>query len=315
MSFPELTAFARHLSHTSPDDQDEHILNADRATELFEFVRKRDAPELAGCLEAAAKLVQMLAGPSTSELRSEILAIACQAVASVEGSIARHAVTETKNTPKPVTAVPDATVPAAAPDNALMPPKLSRLKTPDTLHPDLGTINDMVLGKMLIALQYASREHVAGALRMHRDKGLPVGECLLVLGVSADHLLETLKLQRDIRGTTGDGSQQHNSQIAQMVREEQAALAKQYRDAPQLLSQDKPVEAGQRVTEKMFLGEVLLGAGMITNEQLSAGMNVHHHDGIMIGQALIKIGAISAEELEHGLELHRSLRAAAGLTV
>ena len=56
-----------------------------------------------------------------------------------------------------------------------------------------------------------------------------------------------------------------------------------------------------RVTTDMFFGEVLLGAEMITNEQLELAMRIHHHEGLKVGEALVKIGALTEAAVQEGL--------------
>ena len=68
-----------------------------------------------------------------------------------------------------------------------------------------------------------------------------------------------------------------------------------------------------QVGEEMFLGEVLLGAGMITNAALEKAMHEHHFTGKNIGQALLEAGDIDEDKLAQGIELQATLRGVAGL--
>ena len=44
-------------------------------------------------------------------------------------------------------------------------------------------------------------------------------------------------------------------------------------------------------TKDTFLGEVMLNAEMITNEQLEQAMHLHYREGIRIGEALVQLGS------------------------
>jgi len=72
-------------------------------------------------------------------------------------------------------------------------------------------------------------------------------------------------------------------------------------------------DAAQRVTEGIFLGEVLLGADMITNEQLEKALHLHHKTGLRVGEALVQLGALGEQDILDGLELQKQLRRIAGL--
>ena len=73
-------------------------------------------------------------------------------------------------------------------------------------------------------------------------------------------------------------------------------------------------EGAMHVSEDMFLGEVLFGAGMVDRYQLENAMHIHHHEGVCVGEACVRIGALTEEELEKGLALQANLRFIAGLT-
>ena len=162
----------------------------------------------------------------------------------------------------------------------------------------------MVLGRMLIELGHATRQEVAAGLRQHRQMGMPIGECLLMSGaVSPERLLETLRLQEKMRSMAQEVSLETMIE-AERVREEVRAEEARQR---------KPAAAAMRVTKDMFFGEVLLGAEMITNEQLELAMRIHHLEGLKVGEALVKIGALTEADVQEGLALQENLRYVAGL--
>ncbi|MEM7308070.1 MAG: hypothetical protein AAF682_15435 [Planctomycetota bacterium] len=173
---------------------------------------------------------------------------------------------------------------------------------------------DRLLGRILVELGHITREQLADALRFHRDKGLPIGESLLLRGcTSPDRLLEALSLQERMRElpTEDEEEQQTAAEEAPAAptpapAPAPAAPAAQNRPKPSAPRPARPA-ADLMVTKDMFIGEVLLGAEMITNDELEQAMHMHHHDGLRVGEALVKLGAISQEELENGLELQRHL--------
>ena len=172
--------------------------------------------------------------------------------------------------------------------------------------PALKLNNEMVLGRMLRELGYVTREQLAKGLRTHRQKKLPIGECLLLEGVSPDHLVETLRLQQSLRSGVDFESHKRHMELDKKLRGQHAEMAAQH-------GEYKPEEAGMRVTDQMFIGEVLLGAGMITKEQLGEAMKIHHTECLRVGDALRWVGAIDERDLAKGLELQARLRHVAGL--
>ncbi|MEW6071828.1 MAG: hypothetical protein AB1726_04430 [Planctomycetota bacterium] len=323
MPFPALTALARHVASSDPYDREEQRQHLDCLHELRDFVRRRGAGELAACLDAAAGLIEVLASPADRVGRAEIQVVACRLLRAAE---------EVLGSGEPA----DAVTPALPPEEALAPtPRSDDAGTPagplgggaggevaaglpapageESAFPaaELPKNSDMVLGRMLVWLGHVTRRQVAEALRMHRAKGLRVGECLLLLGaISPGRLLETLKLQARLRAEAeGAAPAAPAAPVAPALPAPPASSAPSAAPAP---PPRRPPDF--RVTKDMFLGEVLLGADMITNEELERAMHIHHHEGLRVGEALVKIGALTPAELESGLELQRQLRHIAGLS-
>jgi len=395
MPFPELTAFCRHLQKTDPNDQWGHSHNRERLRELCAFVYSKNVPDLSACLDAALRLVDVLAGNSQRVDRALTLRLACETLQVVEGALAGGQPTSAQpiqqaqvayaqpqpmqgmpmhvapmpgapahvapmpgtpmqampgmamptapmqmppmpgmpaqHAPTPVAPMPAAPAPADgtvdvpdfSPDDAQaateaseapaeqqpQPPAVAEGLPLDSgeWNPNLGGIRDMVLGDLLIELGYATREQIDEALVMHGEKRLPIGECLLLLGhVPPEKLLETLKIQQEIRSSS-QVSQTH-VEVARVVREQQEALARAYS-----VPSAGEVEAGQRVTNGIFIGEVLLGMGMIDRVQLEQAMHAHYHEGRRVGEVLLSMGALTQDDLDNALELHKRLRHVAGL--
>ena len=149
---------------------------------------------------------------------------------------------------------------------------------------------------------------MAQALEFQQGKGLPVGECMLLLGLtSPDRILDALKLQELMR-EMGDAAPASIQEAWALLQEDGPA-------APLPSGGDPSAETSTAfpVGENMFLGEVLLGAGMISGTDLEKAMHEHHFTGKNVGEALLDMGAIDQAELDRGLELQATLRGVAGM--
>jgi len=178
--------------------------------------------------------------------------------------------------------------------------------------------SDMAFGRMLVELGHVTRDQVAAALRFHRSRGPRIGECLLLTGsISPEHLLNALKIQDLLRATphgiTPETLERYKATPEPQAPGPEAAEGKAPEREPRAPTPQRPPDAAQRVTEGIFLGEVLLGADMITNEQLEKALHIHHHKGVRVGEALVQIGALTEEDVQAGIELQEQLRYIAGL--
>lgn len=289
MTFPEITALSRHIDETDPADRSEHGHNAGRLRELCAYMGEKCDPEVAACLEAATRLIEAIAGPGERLDRKSIHDIACRLLGTVEQALRDlEAPTAGEAAAQPPSAKEPST--AAARGSSTYEPKGE---------PALPKINNMVFGELMVELGWATREQVDKALEMHQQVGIPVGECLLVQGsATAERILEALKIQERMRSMSAPPEPQA---LAEVPAPQAPGLA--------------PGDASILVTKQIFFGEVLLGMGMITKDQLEQAMRKHHFERVRVGQALVELGALSEEDLERGLEIQRSLLFAAGLPV
>ena len=83
--FPELTALVRNVVDSHPTDRDEHGLNVCRLRELCDYAARAEARELAAALEAALRLVEVLASPVASLERDQVHAVACELLRALAG--------------------------------------------------------------------------------------------------------------------------------------------------------------------------------------------------------------------------------------
>lgn len=262
MPFPELTALARYLETTSPDDTEEQVLNLDRVRELRAYVSTKHVEEVTGSVEAARILIEILATPTSLVDREEVLGLACRLLSVAEGAVEALS-----------------TSPAAA-----------------TTSPRVQTIHDMVLGEMLIELGYAQRDQVAAGLRMHRKTRMPLGECMLLSGAATpERLLETIRLQERLRGgetspplaadsTTDEpvAAPTEKSADTRVAEGEPSDFqASHYLFLGELLLQQGAI-AGEQLERAMHrhhlegvrVGDALLDAGALTEPQLQSGLEL-----------------------------------------
>ena len=342
MSLAKMSTLSQRLQAADPTDAGVHAESLQTLCDVAEVIRSCYPPEVTFCLLAAAHLLEALSGPVEEVNRAEVHRLACDLVSTVEAAVAsrdealaqearseadasqgepgaevpastdeiRLATDPAGTAPKPPAgpqaepqAKPEpqpAAPPSPAAGNAIRidaerPASEAAPSTePKTDQAAAKGSEDPPLGRILLASKQITRAQLANALRFHRTRKMPIGECLLLLGAcSPEALLSALRHQEQTR-EAGKAPEKPAKKVPKP--------APSYTDATQ---------ANMEVTTDMFLGEVLLGADMITHEQLEKAMHVHHLDGVRVGDALLSIGALTREELEAGLVLQRHLRNAA----
>ncbi len=263
MAGPKLSALADRISETPPEERATHLANLDLLRQLANFARSQVPPDVTSCLLAVVHVLEALTGKTPGLDRVELHRLACELVRAVGDTLEGF----------------------EAP-----PPEAAQAPAPSPCEAQLGEVqSDPLLGQILIKLGRINEEQLEGALKFHREKGLPLGECLLVTGICPpEHVLDALKLQQKLR---------------------EGPVYTPPTDAPAAgaAAGEATGDAAILVRQEMFLGEVLLGVGMINNEQLERAMHLHHHDGVPVGDALSQIAGLTAEQIRHGLELKQQL--------
>jgi len=292
MTIQALKALAERTRGIDPSDPaagPEHERTLAQLCELSEFVRANATAPAASCLLAACHALEALAAPddvlAVTPLQHGAAAL-IDAVASTLEAAEGRAPGPGEGGPGPVRL--DTAEIADAP--RLRVPGVDE-DEPDVVAQSRAASDDPLLGEILMRLGHVTQAQVDAALDMHRERGMAVGECLLMTGACApERVLEALRMQSSLRGGP--------------AREDDA-------DGAPLTPE---VKAHFHVTTDIFLGEVLLGAEMITKEQLEDAMRRHHLQGVRVGEALIALGALTEEELAGGIELQRSLQGIARKT-
>lgn len=323
MSLALLSALSTKVRTSDPYDKAAHARALDGVCEVSAFVRSAGSAEAAACMLAASHALQALVGEGENlpradvhRIAGELLRIVYLTVASTCERRAAGGAPQPADAPLPPAVAQAGSAPAAAPfaapvaaqasaPGATTPAEQGAAPVPPAAAagapaPAAGATpvdrqgRQALLGRMLLSLGHVTRDNLARALRHHRAKRLPVGECLLLMGACRPELvLEAIKLQSSARSAS-----------------QPAAGAAAPPPAP-VPARPPRQAAALHVTKDIFFGEVLLGFGMISNEQLEQAMHLHHHLGVRVGAALVKMGALTEEDVQKGLELQRRLQSVA----
>lgn len=315
MSKPQLSEIARQLEQSDPDDREGLLEHLGSLRELADFVRLKHVPDLTACLDASVKVLEVAASSSKRFDGSELRDIVCSILDAVRRGAAKSRQAESEDaqgsesdsTPQPDLEVvesadtSDAGAPASSNDAETddSPPPLEAEADGD------GDSDGRLLGQLLIEMGHVKETEVADALAMHRDRGMPIGECLLLGGaITPDKLMRALRIQAQLRAEALDPEV------------EQAPRRKVSLPPPGAMPSELHADKGKaamRVTRDMFIGEVLLGSEVITEGELEEAMRIHHLEKIRVGEALLRLEAVTEEELDAALELQSRLRGIAGL--
>jgi hypothetical protein len=295
MKFSDLTQIARDLASSDPSDQTAFRNCLESVSELRELLSRHELPEVAGCLDAACQVIEALAGSPAFVGRPAVKRIACRMLYAVGLELGDFTL------PDPARVVADAPSAKPAP-----PMTSSRAEPKETAAPASKNPRkaDMRFGRMLVELGHVTRKQVAAALRFHRNKGPRIGECLLLQGaMSPEQLLTTLEIQ-DLLRATPEGI---SPETLARYRDAGAAEARDVETDDSSTAGTSPI-AARHVTQEILLGEVLLGAQMITNEQLEEALHQYHHTGVRVDRALVQMGVLTEEDVQSGLALLKRLR-------
>ena len=349
MHLPEFQAFADALRGMDRRNAAELKQHMARARALRDACREHELPELAYCMNAVGNLLAAMTAPGEFIDAGTLQSALIRLVDSVEKSLERmpaslgkaqdpgaalpadapaaeqEATLTEPGTPRievlfDIDAVQEAAAPQPKPTPAVAPrPQEPRATAKPASSPkskapgaqqaqqhkrEAKQAEDTLLGKVLIELEQIDQADLMEALELHRSSKLPIGECLLLKGhVEPEKIMEALRLQGRLRAEL-QGEDQGQAAAVSRSGDGRAAHGKV---SPPV--RRAPVE--MHVTKQMFLGEVFLGADMITIEQLEKAMHLHQLKGLRVGQALLQIKAIDEAQLERGLELQKRLRAVA----
>lgn len=86
------------------------------------------------------------------------------------------------------------------------------------------------------------------------------------------------------------------------LRDRRSSPVRGVKEALEILAPEMPAESIKKEEPVDPLGRVLLSAGLITQEQLSAALKRHFETGQRLGQVLIAMNAVKSEDVGHMLE-------------
>jgi len=308
MPVPEITALARAVAHSNPQDRQQQGVLLDRILELQTLMERTSADDLALCLEIAASLARPLSEPK-GVTPEGVLEIVAGLVSRVDeafesgnaeaprslGPAARGAAEAQADH------VPCADAPRLSPSEVPSPAPVSVPRRP--LSPprpeEMPLITDMVLGQVMVLLNMLSEEDVIEALHLQRKTGQRIGEAFVELGKATwDQVNSAVRLQ-------------------EYVKRSQPTAATEAPD-PSLpsgsLGLTKLPQREDKVIQDRLLGEILVRLKCITREECEKGLQAQRATGLRIGEMLVQLGHATWDEVDRALDVQKRLRYAAGLS-
>ncbi len=70
----------------------------------------------------------------------------------------------------------------------------------------------------------------------------------------------------------------------------------------------KPQKTSTDLVGEMFLGQILLRRGLLTEENISQALDIQRSTGMRFGEILLQVGAVTSEQLQEGLAYQDACR-------
>jgi len=254
-------------------------------------LRLRSGGELNGCLDAAAMLTAFLPNLRPADC-GEALRIVARLVRLAESPGASD----------------EAWLDVPPPASRVEPPSRQEAPSPapeqedgsdeSGLSPALERVNDTLLGAVLIDLGVLSPKELEIALAIQAETGKRLGESMVAAGVASwEQVMSGLQEQR-VRRTRSRAAQA--SRTPEELEPETSATA----PGPYL----KPSGGGLRLVTDVMLGEILVGQGHLTQEELDRALRLQRATGTRLGETLVDMRRISRQQLEQALRLQAGRR-------
>ncbi|MBS2003183.1 MAG: hypothetical protein JST44_16845 [Cyanobacteria bacterium SZAS LIN-5] len=149
------------------------------------------------------------------------------------------------------------------------------------------------LGELLLDSHIVPREQLETAMKTSQATGLPLGRLLISLGTLSDELLATaLNAQSLIRAGAITRAEATNGLVAAHRR--QAPLDQQ---------NNEPLRIRGPHRKSVRLGELLVGAGILTHLEVGQALKAGLIEQKWIGEALIEAGRLSEKLLSDALSI------------
>ncbi len=163
----------------------------------------------------------------------------------------------------------------------------------DQLANDLQRCDSIKLGELFVASEIISEEALEEALAKARALGLPLGRVLMLSASVTPQLLETgVNAQRFVR--------QNKIKKEDAIAALKAAAQRPENGATCDLQQHK-----QPSIKNIRLGELLVLAGILSEQQIEYALEMGFLNNLPIGKVLIELGLISEKTIENALQLQK----------
>jgi hypothetical protein len=154
------------------------------------------------------------------------------------------------------------------------------------------------LGELLTEAKILRKEELAEAITIATETGQMIGKVLVMSGFLSRH---NLQVAIDAQSMIRDRLLEYDEAIEAM----KAAVNKQVTLQESLTATGWTPKAEH---ESAKLGEILLGGGLITEQQLTAGLNLASESGQPLGSCLTALRSINARLLLLALDLQAAIR-------
>jgi tetratricopeptide (TPR) repeat protein len=161
---------------------------------------------------------------------------------------------------------------------------------------ELSKKDTLPIGDLLIDLGLIDKQDLQQAKRISKDTGLPIGRVLIMSG-----WLEEAHLQIVL------DAQVHLREGRLSLEKAKSAIDRAFRE--NLTFEKVASDMGLVLDNKTRLGELLISAELITEDQLKAGLETSASSFLPIGRTLVLSGVISEELLTTAINAQKLLRA------
>jgi tetratricopeptide (TPR) repeat protein len=166
----------------------------------------------------------------------------------------------------------------------------------DMAQQELSKKDTLPIGDLLIDLGLINKQDLQQAKRISKDTGLPIGRVLIMSGwMEEQHLQIVLDAQVHLR--EGRLSTEKAKAIIDRAFKENVAF------------ETAASDMGLSLDNKTRLGELLISADLVTEDQLKAGLETSASSFLPIGRTLVLSGVLSEELLTTAINAQKLLRA------
>jgi len=275
MSMLQLTALARRVACSNPEDSAEQREIRDRLKEILRSLDREKHEAACESLDGAVLLLDY-----TSKQGSigggEVLKIVERLVNSAHQSLGDEPVQATREPGRGIV------LKGGNADAA-------------------NVIGDMLLGEIMLKRGRILPDHVDQALRVCRSTGMLFGEALVKIGAATwQQVEESLKYQDSCRNLVQGISERRHPGSSGPIGERKITLKMQ--------SKEETDEKGLRLMSDVLFGDVLVRNKIVTQEQLDHAIKTRRATGSRLGEELVNLGYCSWTDVDYALQLQGQMR-------